>query len=127
MYELLPFYSLDNSELQNLLLNNNYSYNDKVQLDSIYTPLQNYIENNFIGLQSYSRIFKNMNIQEFNDETLSKRHLLSCRISLIHLNIRSLNANIDEFQVFVNSFKTPVDVFILSEIWTTNIHFLVIL
>ena len=44
-------------------------------------------------------------------------------LSLLHLNIRSLNSKVNEFCLLIDSFEIDLDVIILSEIWTTNIEF----
>ena len=122
VFELLPFHSLNNTELRNLL--HCFQYKLDINLEINYKPLQEYIENNFFYSSPQSTVFKNLSIQEFNNELHSKIHLLTNGISVIHLNIRSLNANLEEFQTFVSSFSNPVDVFILTELWTTNIQFM---
>ncbi len=45
-------------------------------------------------------------------------------LSLIHLNIHSLNANYGRLLLLLNQFNFKFDVIVLSEIWNYNIHFL---
>ena len=124
MVDCLPFQTLGDDEFLQLL---NFSWNrpaiDPHLMYSNFKPLVNYIENNLSSLVTGSSSFENVTLQAFNNMLNSKQQHLSHGISVVHLNIRSLNANLEEFQALVNSFSHPVDAIILTEIWTTNISF----
>ena len=36
-------------------------------------------------------------------------------LKIMHMNIRSLNKNLDEFLIFLNSFRRSIDIVVLSE------------
>lgn len=94
------------------------------RIENRFTPLLSYIQNNFANfkpnIENYSR---NLNLQDFNVILRSRQNSLMQGISVIHLNIRSLNANLEEFQALIKSFDNPIDIIVLTEIWTTNISF----
>ena len=95
-----PFYSLDEIELRNLLYGPIVNPDNNVHLDSVSVALQNYIELNFNGLPLNSAVFKNLSINEFNSEcspASNKYRLLVNGISLLHIKVRRLNANLEEF------------------------------
>ena len=67
-------------------------FNDKLQeIDSPYFSLEN-----------FTTISEKLNRNNF---------------SLLHLNIRSLNKNIDDFREFLASFKGSFSVIVLTECW----------
>ena len=47
----------------------------------------------------------------------------NCDLSILHINIRSLNANYFKLLDFLSLYSTPFDIIVLSEIWNTNIEF----
>lgn len=121
MCDLLPFHALDDNELVDLFRTGIPKCD--CQADLIFRPLENYILNNSANFSFFSSNMKNCTLQAFNEELTLKQKYLSRGISVVHLNIRSLNSNLEEFQAFVGSLAAPVDVIILSEIWKTNITF----
>ena len=46
-------------------------------------------------------------------------------LSVLNLNIHSLNSKVQEFRSLICQFDTPFDVIIITEVWTTNITFYV--
>src|SRR5215470_8729854 len=52
--------------------------------------------------------------------TLNKQDI---KLSIFHLNIRSLNKNIRSLQLLLSTLDVSFDVIVLSEIWTINIDF----
>ena len=61
-------------------------------------------------------------VDEFNKkhENLSADSIL---LSVIHVNIRSLNANYSKLQQLLSELDVKLDVIILTEIWKTNVQF----
>ena len=47
----------------------------------------------------------------------------SIELSVIHINIRSLNANITKLQQLLFELNLNIEVVVLSEVWTTNVSF----
>ena len=63
---------------------------------------------------------RDLQLEEFyefvNDESLKNK------IKIIHMNIRSLNANFIEFEHFLHYIKVDIDFIVLSECWLQNIQ-----
>lgn len=51
------------------------------------------------------------------------KHASATAFSLLHINIRSLNANYMKLQDLLLNLNNKIDVLVLSEIWSTNINF----
>ena len=45
------------------------------------------------------------------------------KLKILHMNIRSLNANVENLKQFLVNIEIDFDILILSEIWTCNIDF----
>ena len=68
----------------------------------------------------------NLNTQYFNDEEAKQQiQNLNCEqaFSLIHINIRSLNANIDKLKTFLYKLKHQFSLVCITESWLTNSEF----
>jgi len=63
--------------------------------------------------------FKYQTSDEFNDSTLSVK--VNIELSVLHMNIRSLNAKCTQLCQLLQLVNIQFDVIILSEVWTTNI------
>ena len=119
MCDYLPFSSVNNEEFSDALLNDcrnssNDTCNDQHLKDILFDISKN--EN-----------IKNLNneyisVNDFNAKFITTKHS-SIELSLLHLNIHSLNAKLDEFCHLINNIEVKFDVVILSEIWCTNINF----
>jgi exonuclease III len=59
---------------------------------------------------------------EFDNKFNTLKNMKHKLYSLYHLNIRSLNKNIDKFLVHINTLKHKFNIIILTEIWITNIQ-----
>jgi len=69
----------------------------------------------------------NMDTQYFNtEETKQQIQNLNCTelFSLIHINIRSLNANIDKLKTFLHRLNHQFGIICITESWLTNTDFL---
>ena len=63
--------------------------------------------------------FKYQTGDEFNDSTLSIKD--NIELSVLHMNIRSLNAQCTQLCQLLQLVNIQFDIIILSEVWTTNI------
>ena len=109
----LPFYKLTNWEilLEYGLENEIWGSNSCIEL---YKCLNKYdlIDNLSFRYVTDSAFYR---LNEKGNDGLD----LSC----IHLNIRSLNANVDSMREFLCSIQFIFDVIVLSEVWATNLEF----
>jgi len=86
-----------------------------------HDQLRNYLRN-FINKEDYEKLsFKYCSEDNFNNVTSSIRNHIE--LSVLHLNIRSLNANHRGLCQFLALLNLQFDVIVLSEIWSTNIDF----
>ena len=56
-------------------------------------------------------------------EKVLHEHLESTVLSILHINIRSLNANYLKLLEIIDLYNNNLDVIVLSEIWITNINY----
>ena len=69
----------------------------------------------------------NMNTKYFNTEEAKQEiQNLNCAkyFSLMHVNIRSLNANIDKLKTFLHTLNHQFGIICITETWLTNADFL---
>ena len=59
---------------------------------------------------------------EFNDKFINS-NINNIHVSIIHANIRSLNANHQKLLQLLNELKLAFKIIILTEVWTSNIQF----
>src|SRR5690348_8255195 len=89
------------------------------------TNVQNDLIKNLIDLTNnnyFAQLDCNYLIpDEFNNKF--DKNLDSFHLSMIHLNMRSLNSKFLEFCSFIQQLDIDFDIIVLSEIWATNINF----
>ena len=69
-------------------------------------------------------MFQHLNFDYFTPDTFNdkfSKNECNIKLSLLHMNIRSLNKNNEEFCQFLNSLNCEFDVIVLSEVWSYNI------
>ena len=111
--EILPFYSLSDSQLNNFL-----------RLDHQDILFQNNILSDYLRNIDCVSLLDELNFGYVTDlEFNNKVQSLVSRIelSVLHLNIRSLNCNHLALCQFLELLVVKFDVIVLSEIWVTNI------
>ena len=114
---VLPFYNISNYELVNTILFQSQSTrNDKFCNNSFYNALKCNVTSNIMEQLS----FKYYTDDEFNDVFNNTHNKI--KLSIFHLNIRSLNKNYHELYCFLQSLNIEFDVLVSSEIWLTNLE-----
>jgi len=78
----------------------------------------NTIDNNYHSISSEYHTESEFNLK-YNSLTTN-----NIKISIMHVNIRSLNANYTKLQQLLLNLHLQFDVIVLSEIWTNNIEFM---
>jgi hypothetical protein len=116
---LFPFCSLNDNQLLNEL----QCVDCK---PTIINRLSDHGLKDFIFNLSKNEYFKSLDssyytIDQFNQKV--KRYGNNIELSVLHLNIRSLNSKISEFCILIDLLETDLDVIVLSEIWCNNIDF----
>ena len=100
--DIFPFTSLNNDQL--ISLNNEHNFMD---YNSLHLSLNNNNINNntihkqYIEIENIHNYYKNL-------------------LSIVFINIRSLNANFDKLHNFINSAKIKPDIIGVSETWINN-------
>ena len=92
---------------------------EKVRL-TFTLPLDNSIsehKNNHVNrvLEEDYLLYKDFDYKDFIED-VNEKNLDYC-LSVIHMNIRSLNANLLEFECFLSQLKHKIDIIVLSECW----------
>jgi len=111
----LPVYNLSDSQLFSLLRL------DKIDIMNQDSQLKDYITHIDCTLFLNELKFNYVTDVEFNNKVSAVRDCVE--LSVIHLNIRSLNCNHSALCQFLDLLILQFDVIILSEIWPTNIDF----
>jgi len=91
--------------------------------ENIFTHnhLRNYLSK-FTNKEDYGKLsFKYCSEDNFNNVTFSIQNHIE--LSILHLKIRSPNANLSGLYQFLALLNLQFDVIVLSEIWTSNIDF----
>ena len=115
---VLPFYNITNFELVNsILFKSKNVRNDKLFNNTFHDMLKCNVNCNI--MQELS--FKFYTDDDFNHTFNNIRN--TTKLSVFHLNIRSLNKNYHELYSFLHSLNVEFDVLVLSEIWSTNLEF----
>ena len=115
---VLPFYNITNFELVNsILFKSKNVRNDKLFNNTFHDMLTCNVNCNI--MQELS--FKFYTDDDFNHTFNNIRS--TTKLSVFHLNIRSLNKNYHELYSFLHSLNVEFDVLVLSEIWSTNLEF----
>lgn len=65
--------------------------------------------------------FKRYSIHDLSD--LYLKHCDKINLSVFHVNIRSINKNGENLLDFINTYAGNFDIYVLSEIWSTNIDY----
>ena len=113
----LPFYNMTTVQLNEMFVSKTERWENIFSHDQ----LRNYLRN-FINKEDYEKLsFKYCSEDNFNNVTSSIRNHIE--LSVLHLNIRSLNANHRGLCQFLALLNLQFDVIVLSEIWSTNIDF----
>ena len=60
-------------------------------------------------------LYKDFDSEDFIEDVNEKK--LDYCLSVVHMNIRSLNANLLEFECFLSQLKLKIDIIVLSECW----------
>ena len=112
---LLPFHALSDYELLNEI---NQSTFDHLSINSdlkklLVDSLSDEIVTNF-EFKYYTPI---------QLDNLASKYKRDTKLSLFHVNIRSLNANYDKLVSFLQCCSFHFDVIVLSEIWATDIMY----
>lgn len=109
----LPFFSLSNDNLA-ASLNCLSSFSNAIdpELKKILTDTLTDDIVETLEFKYYTPI-------QLND--LANKYSSNTRLSMFHVNIRSLNANHNKLIVFLSSLSFNFDVIILTEIWSTNL------
>ena len=111
----MPFFTLGDSEFRKCLdIDKNDILSNNSQLSEYITNLDN---NNILANLNFNYVTD----IDFNRKVSSITKLID--LSVIHLNIRSLNCNHRALSQFLELLIIKFDVIILSEIWSTNIDF----
>ena len=125
MDAIFPFSNLDNDELQSYSLQGGYC--NTIDATKVFMPLVDYLKDSY-GINSMN-VIKASELCTYSMEQLtnileSENRLLNLELTIIHANARSLNSRLEEFQAFAQYFNQSFGIFVLSEIWCTNISFL---
>jgi len=110
----LPYYSVPISEFQN-----DFGFSIITKADFINNDFLNEVKNLY-----HSDLFQHLNFDYFTPDTFNdkfSKNECNIKLSLLHMNIRSLNKNNEEFCQFLNSLNCEFDVIVLSEVWSYNI------
>src|SRR3989442_8824018 len=112
---LFPFSSLSNSDLSSNFSFSSYSSNN--------------VDNDLKTLISDSLVDVNVEMFEFDYYTpcqlnnLANRYKSNTRLTMFHVNVRSLNANYNKLISYLQTLTFSFDIIILSEIWSTNLDY----
>src|SRR2546425_187512 len=112
---LFPFSSLSNAQL---------SANFNATADSINNidlDLKKMLVENLTEEITEALEFKYYTPCQLND--LANRYKCNVKLSMFHVNVRSLNANCNNLISFLHSLSFNFDVIILSEVWSTNLQY----
>src|SRR3989442_899833 len=110
----LPFSNLTNNDLQNVfspvtVANNTANDIRQILADSLTDSIIDSLE------------FKYYTPAQLSN--LADKYKNSFRLSMFHVNVRSLNANFNNLLSFLHSLSFNFDIILLSEIWSTNIPY----
>ena len=112
---LFPFSSLSNLQL---------SHNFTVTPDStnnIDSDLKKMLVENLTEEVAEALEFNYYTPCQLND--LANKYKSNLKLSMFHVNVRSLNANSNKLISFIHSLSFNFDVIILSEVWSTNLSY----
>ena len=88
--------------------------------------LKNHGLQDFLSDISQDQSFKSLDSKYYScSEFIQKvcKNMKNVSLSVFHLNIRSLNAKLRDFCIFMELLEIKFDVIVLSEIWSYNIDF----
>jgi len=109
-----PFHHLSSSDLINLFLHDSNDYSNTANQD-----LKNIMIEMLSDEMVNSLEFTYYTPTEFN--SLINKCNCPSRLSMFHVNVRSLNANASGLVCYLSTLTLIFDIIILSEIWSTNI------
>lgn len=78
---------------------------------------------NFFQQASEHELYTNLVNEFLPVSEFNVKYSESYDLSLLHVNIHSLNSKVVQFRNFVNSFTNSFDVIALSEVWSNNLEF----
>lgn len=118
MFEYFPFNNVDDVNLAKEISCAAHKLNINNKLSDV--GLREYISN-----LRKDNIFKSLhsNYSSVDQFNLSFKQNDSFELSVLHLNIRSLNSKVREFCTFIDLISMSFDIIILSEVWSTNVEF----
>ena len=115
---VLPFYNITNFELvNNILFKSKNVCNEKLCNNTFYDMLKSNVNSN---------IMQDLSFRYYTDDDFNNSFNNGCnniKLSVFHINIRSLNKNYHELYSFLLSLNIEFDVLVLSEIWSNNLEF----
>ena len=112
---LFPFSSLSNAQLSANFNATPDSINN-IDLDLKKMLVENLTEEITEALE-----FKYYTPCQLND--LANRYKCNVKLSMFHVNVRSLNANCNNLISFLHSLSFNFDVIIISEVWSTDLQY----
>ena len=110
----LPYYSVPVSEFQN-----DFGFSIITKADFINNDFLNKVKNLY-----HSDLFQSLKFDHYTPDAFNNKFSkdkCTTKLSLLHMNIRSLNKNNEEFCQFLNSLNCEFDLLVLSEVWSYNI------
>jgi len=111
----LSFYGLTTAEINDIFSDKNDRWNNIF----VYDALCDYVRNTGNREEHDNLNFKYCSEDTFNHITSAIRNHVE--LSIVHMNIRSLNANSHSLIQFLALLDLQFDVIVLSEVWSTNI------
>jgi len=112
--KLLPFYGVTTTEMHSTLGSLSVTECDIVNHDFLHMFKSMYSQN----------VLNNFSFDYFTSDSFNEK-ITGCenriKLSILHLNIRSLNNNHEELCEFLRTIHHEFDVIILSEIWSYNV------
>ena len=114
----MPFEDIENAELEEVV-------NSSTVLDSSAASAQ---VRDYLYKLSNNLHFRNLDCEYYTTDEFNTKFSNSqghADLSVIHLNIRSLNSKTQAFCTFMHTLELDFDLIILSEIWAYNIDFYV--
>ena len=112
---LFPFSSVSNIQLADNFSHATYSISNvdvnlkKIRTDTLTDDITDTLE------------FKYYTPCQLND--LANRYRKNTKLSIFHVNVRSLNANCNKLITFLQSLSFNFYIIILSEVWSTNLSY----
>ena len=94
----LPFMNLNNEELQNLI---HYDLNESdFNFDSSFVNSNLICRDDIFSFDNDSSLYNNINLKcdYLDDDSFNQNFDMCNKFSLIHFNIRSINANFDKLK-----------------------------